>query len=373
LGLCPTIIQSHWDADHYSTALFIWQKEKGHKNARKVPDEASHKNIYDKCSWLVRRQRNGPSSTDFVRGVQKMVCWPENLPAHSFEIGQDMFLRVERCIERNAANSDRNLCGLAVRLISTVGEPDFDAGSKPNASTFDISKQPASSVASDAKSPLPMARDDEMEDDEGSADEDLSEPDHSATTLDPGDDVTYRVTEQVILPGDAPFQCLPSHKGTWHSTNVNTLFAYHHGSHTHLEADQIPKVKGNGITVYTYGLKKGGVRCSYGHPHMDAVEAYEGDRWEKKSICRFAPAGPTQFFETSNKKREDCFVAFKSVLSSPKSDSSGSGTGSEQKAHAEQDKESARASTSKPVGPFTRGRRVVIEQTAAQSASKNEK
>lgn len=353
LNLCPTIIQSHWDADHYSTAVFIWQSTEGKTTSRKVPDESSHRNIYESCNWLVRRQRNGPSSTDFVRAVKNMVCWPENLPAHSFEIGTDMFVRVERCTGTNDSKSDRNLCGLAVRVINTGDERVSDGGSK---------KPAAHSVPQSSSSP---AIDDEEDGDgdanSGDEDGDPNGDDHrDAQTVDPDDDVTEWVARQILLPGDAPFDYLPSHGTAWSQTNLTALFAYHHGSHTHLgDGNSIPKASSKGSTVvYTYGLKMGRTRCSYGHPHIDAVKAYAGKGWGEAEGHRHATAGTTTdepIFKASAIERQHCFVPFESASSSPT---------------AEADNRPSSASGSKPDGPTTASGRSVVIRRSPRLASK---
>ncbi|MBZ0121986.1 MAG: hypothetical protein K8H88_33640, partial [Sandaracinaceae bacterium] len=163
----PAIIQSHWDSDHYSTAVFAWRKLTLGDEERHVPTTKKLEALYDHCRWLVRRQRNGPSNTDFVRAVKSMVCWPEGLEGHSFQISPNTYVRVEPCTGENSAKSDRNLCGLAVRLVRT------------------------------------------------------SKPDHTEDAK-----VTADIAEQAILPGDAPYKLFASAEAKWADAKVTILFAH---------------------------------------------------------------------------------------------------------------------------------------------------
>lgn len=123
--------------------------------------------------------------------------------------------------------------------------------------------------------------------------------------------------DKIIMPGDAPYNKIPSMKlvnppgpkGT-----VKKLFAYHHGSREHMNhaAAHIPDQPGGGhLLQMTYGLLAGGSNY-YGHPHADAVAEYNGKGWTTRANT--ASTNPTDTDSATNLQdpttRSDCDVFF---------------------------------------------------------------
>lgn len=90
---------------------------------------------------------------------------------------------------------------------------------------------------------------------------------------------------KIVMPGDAPYNLLPSLAGgTAPGGTVAGLFAYHHGSQTHLNhaAAHIPAPAGGGHRIlFSYGLSPTNTN-NYGHPNAAAVTAYRGAHWNTR-------------------------------------------------------------------------------------------
>lgn len=207
-SLKPTVVLSHWDGDHYSTAWYITNAAK--LTTKTVPAAAP---VVNDLPWLVPRQCKHPSKLEFVAQLTKVRCWP-NGAAHRFNLDATTDLFVEAC-SGSGGEYDPNLDGLAVRVdrVKAGADPDVDAN----------------------------------------------------------------VVARIVLPGDAPYQFIPSCKAG-PPTKVTGMLAFHHGSETHLDADAIqamPVAMDLTATIgYTFGLKPDGSRC-YGHPSKAAIAEYE--------------------------------------------------------------------------------------------------
>lgn len=104
----PTILLSHWDADHYSTA---WYLTKRRIDSKQVPADAPD---VVGLKWIAPRQRNkGPSTFAFAKELKNLSCWPARTAAHRYRIGKKTRLQVERC---TGSGNDANLNGIAVVL-----------------------------------------------------------------------------------------------------------------------------------------------------------------------------------------------------------------------------------------------------------------
>jgi hypothetical protein len=104
----PTVILSHWDGDHYSTAYYLTHRS---MKSKTVPNNAP--DVTD-LKWLVPRQCRHPSKLAFVTELNDVGCWPEDIDEHRFQISGRTFLRVERCVGAAAKQYDPNLDGLAL-------------------------------------------------------------------------------------------------------------------------------------------------------------------------------------------------------------------------------------------------------------------
>lgn len=300
LTLTPTIIQSHWDGDHYSTAVYVWRHfALNYKTGRNVPEEAGLKKLYKECRWLVRRQRHGPSDTDFVRGVKHMACWPEDLPAHTFQLSPKTYLRVERCEGPNTASSDRNLCGLAVRLIRTQQAHGLleDHAIKDDEIIADIAEQAIlpgdapyakfSSLASSSPAKhrrAEISHDDDENSDEGEDNEPEDETEDPKEKEAPVSSASKNAP-QATKDKDKQKTSDPTRSAETFNRGATILFAHHHGSHTEFESEHVPEPQkeqkeATPRIVFTFGIKRGGGQC-YGHPHQDAVKAYYDRGWQE--------------------------------------------------------------------------------------------
>jgi len=112
----PTVLLSHWDADHYSTA---WYLTKRGIDSKQVP--AGAPDVVG-LKWIAPRQWNkGPSTFAFAKELKKLSCWPAKA-VHPYRISKKTLLRVERC---TGSGNDANLNGIAVVLerLGKANEP----------------------------------------------------------------------------------------------------------------------------------------------------------------------------------------------------------------------------------------------------------
>ena len=173
--------------------------------------------------WLVPRQCKHPSKLEFVAQLTNVRCWPGG--SHRFNLNATTDLVVEACSGSTSSEYDPNLDGLAVRIdrVKAGGDPVVDSD----------------------------------------------------------------VIARIVLPGDAPYQFIPSCK-SGPPTKVVGMLAFHHGSETHLDADAIaamPVAMANATIGYTFGLKPDGSRC-YGHPSKAAIAEYEkGTKGWTAKVC----------------------------------------------------------------------------------------
>lgn len=230
LGHKPSVILSHWDGDHYSTAWYLTHSDR--LTTKDVPGNAGE--VKD-LRWLAPRQCKHPSKLEFVLDLGDLRCWPAKTTRHTFKLTGDTRLVVEKCTDTGGGSYDPNLDGLAVVL--------------------------------------------EKED-------------------------SGQVQERMVLPGDAPFNVIPSCEDENNPLDkVVLLLAFHHGSETHLaEAKKhIPTpLNSTSQIAYTFGLKPDGGRC-YGHPSDLAIGKYEKRGWRDKLL----PSGGAGAFTTWPPKRED--------------------------------------------------------------------
>jgi hypothetical protein len=217
LELEPTIVLSHWDGDHHSTAYYIVHHDTTNKN---VPDDAkeTRDGLCKTLQWLVPRRCKYPSTLAFVRQIKQLQCWPDKVGEHTFELNDHTRVVIERAFKDQNGDFDPNLDGLAIRV-----------------ERLDADKE---------------------------------------------------VIEQIVMPGDAPYDIIPSLRAKEVEECVG-LLAFHHGSETHMDdaAEYIPKPKvlqsGTPKIAYTFGLKKDGERCHH-HPAPDAVAKYHGVGWNER-------------------------------------------------------------------------------------------
>lgn len=102
--------------------------------------------------------------------------------------------------------------------------------------------------------------------------------------------------DRIIMPADAPYNLLPSLSGgPSPGGDVVGLFAYHHGSRTHLD-DAIgsipppPAAPAVHAIGFSYGLKADNTN-PYNHPNRDATDAYRGQNWATRvNTASNAPA-----------------------------------------------------------------------------------
>jgi hypothetical protein len=113
IALQPTVILSHWDGDHYSTAWYMVNHD---KTSKKVPDPNEAKKVKD-LRWLVPRQCKHPSKLEFVLDLKDLRCWPEGTTTHTFKLTSGTSLVVDKCMNGGSGSAyDPNLDGLAVVL-----------------------------------------------------------------------------------------------------------------------------------------------------------------------------------------------------------------------------------------------------------------
>lgn len=97
-----SIILTHWDKDHY------WSAVKKNQAAKK-------------CLWLVPRQHASPQAVLFAGQLNNARCWPESIgqQAHSFRVNADTDVEIRKCDKFNAqaVTEDRNKTGLAIALV----------------------------------------------------------------------------------------------------------------------------------------------------------------------------------------------------------------------------------------------------------------
>ena len=225
LALKPTVILSHWDGDHYSTAWYItWYPTNATgQTTKQVP--VGHAEVKD-LQWLVPRQNKHPSKLEIVTMLTNIRCWPDTVVSHRFNLDATTDLVVEKCIG-GSGEYDPNLDGLAVRLerVKAGGDPSKEAD----------------------------------------------------------------VVARILMPGDRAYQFIPSCAGGPPPAKMAAMLAFHHGSETHLDAHAIaamPAAKDASATIaYTFGLKPDGRRC-YGHPSQKAIGEYEhvNKNWTTK-VC----------------------------------------------------------------------------------------
>lgn len=110
-SLQPTIVLSHWDGDHYSTARYLVKP--GNKE---VPLAAAAINV--KLSrWLAPRQCKHPSKLEMaVELGPSLRCWPKGVESHTFELTPRTQMVIEKCDGNGPKEYDPNLDGLAARL-----------------------------------------------------------------------------------------------------------------------------------------------------------------------------------------------------------------------------------------------------------------
>lgn len=220
LGRKPSVILSHWDGDHYSTAWYLTHRTI--LTTKTVPGSAGE--VKD-LRWLAPRQCKHPSKLEFVLDLTDLSCWPANTRTHTFKLTGGTRLVVDKCKD-TSSSYDPNLDGLAVVLER-----------------------------------------------EGSG----------------------QIEERMVLPGDAPFNVIPSCSDQA-LDKVILLLAFHHGSETHLAEAKahIPApLVGKGKIAYTFGLKPDGGRC-YGHPSEQAILEYQIKGWTDKLL----PSGGDGAFGT---------------------------------------------------------------------------
>ncbi|MDP9191407.1 MAG: hypothetical protein M3P06_06875 [Acidobacteriota bacterium] len=109
----PTVILSHWDGDHYSTAYYLTHRQ---MKTKVVPNDAP--DVTD-LKWLVPRQCRHPSKLAFVIELNDVACWPANVERHRFQLSARTFVQVERCVGAIGQKYDPNLDGLAL-LVERV-------------------------------------------------------------------------------------------------------------------------------------------------------------------------------------------------------------------------------------------------------------
>jgi len=115
LTLAPTIVLSHWDGDHHSTAYYIVNQNTTNK---KVPTTAKAllPALQNTVQWLVPRRCKYPSTLDFVRTLKNISCWPDATAQHTFELNEHTRIVIERAFIDQTGEFDPNLDGLAVRV-----------------------------------------------------------------------------------------------------------------------------------------------------------------------------------------------------------------------------------------------------------------
>lgn len=110
LSYKPTVVLSHWDGDHYSTAYYLTHRKT--LQTKTVPDKAE--TVVD-LRWLAPRQCKHPSKLDFVRELNHLLCWPKDVERHRFKLTPGTHLVIEKC-SGDSGTYDPNLDGLAVYL-----------------------------------------------------------------------------------------------------------------------------------------------------------------------------------------------------------------------------------------------------------------
>jgi hypothetical protein len=116
----PTVILSHWDGDHYSTAYYLTHRA---MKSKIVPDDAPD---VRSLKWLVPRQCRHPSKLAFVAELNDVACWPEQVTRHRFQISGRTVLQVERCVGTREKGYDPNLDGLALLVERLDGNDNVE-------------------------------------------------------------------------------------------------------------------------------------------------------------------------------------------------------------------------------------------------------
>ncbi len=106
----PTVILSHWDGDHYSTAWYLTHRDR--LTTKTVPGTAGE--VKD-LRWLAPRQCKHPSKLEFVLDLTDLSCWPAATKTHTFKLTGGTRLVVDKCTD-TSSSYDPNLDGLAVVL-----------------------------------------------------------------------------------------------------------------------------------------------------------------------------------------------------------------------------------------------------------------
>ena len=174
-----------------------------------------------RLEWLVPRQKVGPQCVRFVNRVKSMYCFPVTAPPLRFGLTKNVELLVERVEAGNKGQGDKNLSGLAYTLILT--------------------------------------------DDEG------------------------RDEQRIVMTGDAPYQfveSLASRPSTEAPPSpITCLFAFHHGSRTHLpkatDPISIPLHPLKHRVIFTYGLDRYD-NNNFNHPAPEAVRYYRSQGWTQR-------------------------------------------------------------------------------------------
>lgn len=116
LSLQPTVILSHWDGDHYSTAYYMANHA---RLTTKTPPAAAKLLATAVCGlhWLAPRQARHPSTIEFVADLgTSLRCWPKGVKEHTFPVDATTQVVVEKCDGGSSSPYDPNIDGLVVRI-----------------------------------------------------------------------------------------------------------------------------------------------------------------------------------------------------------------------------------------------------------------
>lgn len=101
-GRLVSIILTHWDKDHYYSAV-----------KKNVAAQA--------CEWLVPRQMVSSQAVRFAAKLPNAKCWPESVGNQAVRIGighrDDLEIRKCKAFDHKAKNEDRNSSGLVVTIL----------------------------------------------------------------------------------------------------------------------------------------------------------------------------------------------------------------------------------------------------------------
>lgn len=174
-------------------------------------------------NWLVPRQKVGPYAVRFSLKLTNALCFPVDSPSQRYRLTDNVDLYLERVdgIRPGSRSQDKNLCGLACTIV--------------------------------------------LRDERGNDE------------------------ERIVLPGDAPYQYIESLNGHGPGTRpmgtISCLFAFHHGSRTHLNSETARAALRQNHTahrlVFTYGLDCDNSN-NFNHPAKDAMRFYRSKGWQKR-------------------------------------------------------------------------------------------